>query len=152
VLIQVGPSQVPKHHHANTKEKGNADTPRYSLGSKMTRTSTTSRNISTVVCLCCYVRGDIYCRVWDHFVRQTAGKSILPLILYCNGGAMHPRLSCFRAWPILTPNLLLFVSGARWQASQREPPQLFRIHATGTANSAAEADSSSEMACYRCNP
>jgi hypothetical protein len=29
---------------------------------------------------------------------------------------MYPRALAKCAWPILTPNLLLFVSGARWQA------------------------------------
>ena len=89
----------------------------------MTRTSPTSRSTSTVVVssllLCAEMKlSTFYSRVWDLFVWQVASKSILPRLLPGNGpgGAMYTRLPCFRAWPILTPNLLLFVSGARWQA------------------------------------
>jgi hypothetical protein len=55
--------------------------------------------------------------------------------------------------------LLLFVSGARWQASASAYSNYFVTiiqrggwSLVGSANSAAEMDCSSEMASYMCNP
>ena len=66
-----------------------------------------------------------------------------------------PRL---RAWPILTPNLLLFVFGAKWPAKCSAYNNYFVTiiqrggWSLGSANSAAEVGCSSEMTIYRCNP
>ena len=76
---------------------------------EVTRTSPTSRSTSTVVmssvAMCAELK--FYCRVWDHFVRQADGKSILPRLFPGNGpgGAMYTRLPCLHARPILTPQL-----------------------------------------------
>jgi hypothetical protein len=56
------------------------------------------------------------------------------------------------------PNLLLFVSGARWQAKVSAYSNYFVTSiqrggwSLGSASSAAEMDCSSETVSYRCNP
>jgi hypothetical protein len=93
----------------------------------------TSRSIPTVVVssllllvlVCAWKRSsrDILLSHLDHFVRQAAGKSILPRLLRqrASGLGVQCTLDCPASarGQLLTHNLLLFVSGARWQAKSR---------------------------------
>jgi hypothetical protein len=100
-----------------------------------------------------------YCHLWDRFVRQTSGKSILPRLLPGNGpgGTMHTRLSSsVRGHP--DPQLAV-VRLRREVASRVSAYNNYFVTiiqhgdwSLSSGNSAAEMDCSSEMASYRRNP